>query len=242
MPSSRHRPLAVASLLAAAFLPAAWAQDNAHTFPPGFIVAMDVVVDPDGRIARVEPDADVAAPVRQALLRRVPEWRYEAPTWLGRPAEVTTRLALRLQFAPVQGGGGYALRVQGLAFDPAIRTMVPQYPRRALRRGIGGTFVYRVSLGTGGVATRAERVPAPPPDDPSAGLDEVARQTFESWRWPVPRVDGQPVACELLVPIVFQPRSEEGEAPPTEVPGPPADLERPCPAPVLKTPVAGVLL
>lgn len=242
MPSSRHRPLVVASLLAATVLPAAWAHDKgAAPPPPGFIVAMDVVVAPDGRIARVEPDDDVMDPVRAALLRRVPEWRYAAPTWEGRPVEVTMRLALRLHFVPVHGGG-YAMRVTEVAPDPAIRITAPEYPQRAMRRGLGGTFTYRVSVGEKGAALDVERTSALLSDDPVvAELESAARKTLERWRWPVPLVDGRPVACQLRVPIAFIPGAG-GTSVPRQVPQPEVPFDRPCPTPALQTAIAGVLL
>ena len=251
MSFSRCPPLAFALWLA--FLPGARAQDNAATFPPGFVVAMDVAIAPDGRIVRVQPDADVADPVRQALLRRVPEWRYAPPAWEGRQVELTRRLALRLQFAPVKGGGGYALRVAGQAFDPGIRAAAPRYPQRALRRGVGGQFSYRVTLGAAGAPTRATLISPSPTDDPiMAELEAAARETLESWRWPVPLVDGHPVACDLLVPIRFTPRQDDApESAPSQPPpqvsaetwpqGDP-DSAPLCPSPELQTPIAGALL
>lgn len=222
-------------------LPVAKAQDSATAPPPGFIAAMDVVVAADGHVVRVEPDNDVVGPVRAALLRRVPEWRYAPPMWEGRPVEVTTRLALRLHFVPVSGGG-YAMRVAEAAPDPAIRTTAPEYPRRAMRRGIGGTFIYRVSVGEDGTASDVERTSDLLSDDPLvAELEAVAKKTLERWRWPVPLVDGRLVTCQLRVPIAFIPESG-GTSVPRQVPQPEIPFERPCPTPALQTPVAGLLL
>jgi hypothetical protein len=171
----------------------------------------------------------------------VPEWRYTAPTWEGRPVEVTTRLALRLHFVPVHGGG-YAMRVAEIVPDPAIRTTAPEYPNRAMRLGIGGTFTYRVSVGEGGAALDVERTSALLADDPVVTeLEAVARKTLERWRWPVPLVDGRPVACQLRVPIAFIPGAG-GTSVPRQVLQPEVPFDRPCPTPALQTSIAGVLL
>lgn len=82
------------------------------------------------------------------------------------------------------------------------QTPAPDYPRRALRNGVGGTVLVRVDVGPDGVPTsvgisRSSR---------SRDLDRAAIDAVERWRFQPAMVDGRPTVGTVVVPIEFEPR------------------------------------
>ena len=82
------------------------------------------------------------------------------------------------------------------------QTPAPDYPRRALRSGVGGTVLLRVDVGPDGVPTsvgisRSSR---------SRDLDRAAVEAVQRWRFRPAMADGRPTVGTVVVPIEFEAR------------------------------------
>lgn len=209
------------------------------------LAAMDVVVAPDGAITSVVPDATLPEPIRQLLVKRVSQWRYEAPMWLGKPAQLSTRMILALQPVPTTSGG-YALRVLRQAHEadtgPVFSPRFPEYPYAAKRRGVGGVFVYSMRAEADGSLTHIQRRhPQDVDDNLIRALDESAQAFIQDAHWRPFIVDGAPVACDVLMPITF---TVTGSPPPANIDLKPVldTMTERCPRPVLATKIENLIL
>lgn len=205
----------------------------------------DVVVAADGSVVQVIPAADLAEPIRALLIKRVSQWRYQAPLWHGQPVQLTTHMGLRLQAVPTTTGG-FAVRVLRIETrfdkDSEWGPRAPDYPDGAQRRGVGGQFVYAMRVETDGSLTNAKRIfPEKDGDKYAVALDEAALASISESRWRPSIVNGSPVACDVLFPITFSTQDSE--------PLPAIDLKQykdgmkdPCPSAKLETKIENTIL
>lgn len=82
------------------------------------------------------------------------------------------------------------------------QTPPPNYPRRALRRGIEGTVLVRVDVGPDGVPTSVGISQS----SRSRDLDRAAIDAVERWRFRPAMADGRPTVGTVVVPIEFNAR------------------------------------
>lgn len=82
------------------------------------------------------------------------------------------------------------------------QTPAPEYPRRALRRGIEGTVMVRVDVGPDGVPTSVGISRS----STSRDLDRAAIDAVERWRFRPAMADGRPTVGTVVVPIEFNAR------------------------------------
>lgn len=82
-----------------------------------------------------------------------------------------------------------------------LSTPAPRYPQEALRMGAGGTVRITVTVAADGSVERQELA------DSSGNryLDRAALEVVRRWRFQPATRNGQPVAAEVSVPIVFNP-------------------------------------
>lgn len=82
-----------------------------------------------------------------------------------------------------------------------LATPAPRYPQEALRMGAGGTVRITVTVAADGSVERQELA------DSSGNryLDRAALEAVRRWRFQPATRNGQPVAAEVSVPIVFNP-------------------------------------
>lgn len=88
------------------------------------------------------------------------------------------------------------------AFDtpPAPLTPIaPVYPETARHDGAEGKVLLKVQIGADGVTQTVTVLQSVRPD-----LDTAARQAVEAVRWTPARKAGQPVAAEVVVPVMFK--------------------------------------
>ena len=176
----------------------------------------DIEIGPDGRVHRYELDKGQPAAIEQALARSIAQWRFEPVLVEGRPVIAATRMRISLSAEP-RASGGYLLRVGGVGFGeprPAPSGMIPpQYPREAMRAGIGAHVVMVIKLDDHGKAVRvhAEQVSLDRPLR-NERLTEKWRKVFAEasadvasrWSFQVNEtIDGKLVGATIRVPITY---------------------------------------
>lgn len=232
------------AVLAIAMVPAlGWAQAQSAEMRAGF----DVEIAADGRVTAVRPDDKVPVPIRDLLIRRVAEWRYEPAKWQGKAVASANHTILRLGAVPTTQGG-YALRILGMAGETLddgskFGMSPPKYPPEAQRRSAVGTFHYQVNIDREGRTTGVRLlVPEEAALDSSAKrLDRAAQEAIREWRIRPAKADGEPVACSWISTMSFSvgdkpaPRPEEIDALKSLLPDP-------CPMPELRTKIEGLIL
>lgn len=229
--------------LAIAMVPAlGWAQAQPAEMRAGF----DVEIAADGRVTAVRPDDKVPAPIRDLLIRRVAEWRYEPAQWQGKAVASVDHSILRLGAVPTTQGG-YALRVLGTAGeareDSAYGMVPPKYPADLMRRGITGAFYYAVGRDREGRATGI-RLLAPEAetlDSAAKRLDQAAQEALRESRARPAMADGEPVECSGVSVMLFSIDNKPITPAPTND-GFKSRLADPCPIPELQTKIEGLVL
>ncbi|MDE2407282.1 MAG: energy transducer TonB [Xanthomonadaceae bacterium] len=81
------------------------------------------------------------------------------------------------------------------------RTPAPRYPQDALRRGVGGTARVRVEVAADGSVAAAGIAEG----SGNRELDRAALEAVRRWHFQPATRNGQAVASEAIVPIVFAP-------------------------------------
>ena len=82
-----------------------------------------------------------------------------------------------------------------------ISQPAPSYPRDALRRNAGGTVRVKVSVAADGSVDRLDLAES----SGNRHLDRAAMEAVRRWRFQPAIRAGQPVAADVVVPIVFNP-------------------------------------
>lgn len=82
-----------------------------------------------------------------------------------------------------------------------LSTPAPRYPREALRMGAGGTVRITVTVAADGSVERQALTES----SGNRHLDRAALEAVRRWRFQPATRNGQPVAAEVSVPIVFNP-------------------------------------
>jgi protein TonB len=80
------------------------------------------------------------------------------------------------------------------------QTPAPDYPRRALMRGEGGTALVIVHIGPDGVPTSTDLAQS----SGSRDLDRAAQQAVRRWRFEPATEGGRPTVGRVVVPIDFR--------------------------------------
>lgn len=83
----------------------------------------------------------------------------------------------------------------------AQRSPAPRYPQAALRRGVGGTVKVLANVAPDGSVAKVEVAEGSGNRD----LDRAALDAVRRWQFKPATRNGQPVASEVRVPIVFSP-------------------------------------
>ena len=154
-----------------------------------------VSLDHDGRVTALAPVGQVPAEAADVLEQQVRGWLFQpvddncgadVDTWL----RITTRT------------DGDGVHVESATTGPAPRTMAfPEYPRAAGLRGESGVVVMRLDVDARGQVTEATVYDTGA--RPSRALATAARDAALSWAFHPERVNGQPVASTVLLPMCF---------------------------------------
>ena len=99
--------------------------------------------------------------------------------------------------APVQQGP-VRIRVGGALKPPRlVSSVLPVYPQMARETGIEGDVVLDASIDKNGNVTSAKVVSGPPV------LRQAALDALRKWKYEASRLDGEPVAVEMMVTLKF---------------------------------------
>ena len=207
------------------------------------VLDMRIHVGADGHVIEVVPDESVPVELRELLVSRVSQWQFSVPVWQGHAVSLWKPYTLWLEPVPTTSGG-YALRVA----PPGVREPgrddarpVPVYPESLMRRRVGGNFVYLVRAAADGTLLDVRRrYPEGELDRDQRRLDESSIAAIRASEWPAPIVDGAPVGCTRLYPIVF---TIDAEAPPVQQLVEPlrSGVDDLCPQTQLESEVVGTL-
>lgn len=210
------------------------------------IAGMDLLVAADGTVASVNPAAALPEPLRQQLVKRVSQWRYEVPMWEGQPASVTHHLILRLLAMPTTTGG-FAIRIAGVGSEwhagSEYVPKTPVYPQAAMRQNIGGVFSYALQLRPDGSVEGVRRLyPETLSDGIRKSIDVAAKAALLGSRYRPVVVNGVAIACEVALPIVFSAPDQPSDTKPRMPESARDALRSPCPTLVLSTHIENTML
>lgn len=113
--------------------------------------------------------------------------------------------ALRVSVAPLSVWAEEAPKVAGTDVPPPkrIRTVLPEYPLAAQASGAHGIVILEITIDTHGKVAAVKVLRSVPP------FDEPAVAAVKKWEYEVTKLEGQPVAVVLTVPITFALRVPE---------------------------------
>lgn len=188
-----------------------------------FNASVRVEVDAAGKPVKIEAPADLPAPIRDFIQKRVGSWQYEPAKINGVPASAVTFVRVGACAIPV--AEGYRLGLDFKGNGPALETSAPwflpppPYPVEAQRRGIQGEFKVSYAIAKDG-STQAISIE---PLSGTSGRDLRAfRDTLSKWiedmRYQPEQVDGVPVATDMSFPVSFSLDGPARRLKPTESP------------------------
>ena len=154
-----------------------------------------VSLDHDGRVTALAPAGEIPPGAATALEQQVRGWLFQ-PVDDNGGADVDTWLRISTRT------DGDRVPVESATTGPAPRTMaVPEYPRAAGLRGESGVVVMRLDVDARGQVTKATVYDTG--ERPSRALASAAGEAALSWTFDPERVNGQPVASTVLLPMCF---------------------------------------
>lgn len=166
-------------------------------------------VQSDGVPTNITPAASLPPAIQAMVRKRVAGWRYSVPTWQGEPVAATVYGRIVAELEPV-AAGSFSLRIKHVSARAADgmlndETRVPPvYPQWLRQRGIGGVLVYSYKVGHDGTPQEIDLVSPVNPDRTFRSLDASARAALAQWKLQPRKVNGKPVDCRVMVPLVFE--------------------------------------
>lgn len=156
-------------------------------------------LDPDGRIACLEPLPDQNRQTVNAVMQRIPGWRFTPAKRDGIPAHAESTLYVSLEGEP-DASGGYAMRITHAYTGPrALQQPVPKYPQRELTRQRAGSVLLLVEVQADGSVAKVEADEAMS----DTGFVQSSVQAVRRWKFEPERIGGQAVSTRTAIPIIF---------------------------------------
>lgn len=190
--------LCAGMLLLAGSLTARAAEQREQTYRIG------ADVDATGHIVATQVEPDVPASIATLLTSAAKQWQFVSAKRNGQPVPAHTFISIKLQALP-NASGQYGLRISfagnGPKFDRAGRQ--PPYPRDAVRRRQAAfVFIHATVQPDGRLAdmTVSSQFAGWPV---SASFKDAALKIARTWHFIPERVDGQPVATQVRIPVNF---------------------------------------
>jgi TonB family protein len=192
-----------AALLAVlASMPAAAADKAAE--PVTFARQFAVEVDATGQVTTVKPDPTLPAAVNEAVAAGIRKARFSAPMRDGRAVPGSTFLWTIACAVPESGAYRMAVKV-GAAGPAMSRLVLPSYPRDAERAGATAEFDVDFVVQPDGVPVLGEIRRGSGGNTRRFGhsFEAVLRAWVKAMRFDPERLDGQPVATRMTMPVEF---------------------------------------
>lgn len=157
-------------------------------------VVVEVVTAADGRVdaARAVEGPEALRPTAVAFAQG---WRFAPARQDGKPVRARFRLTMPFRLA---GGEAPVRDLDFRQVKVAHKPEAPAYPAEAKAKGISGTVIVVVTIGTDGRVQSAKAVEGP--DELRSTAEDYAR----SWRFEPARVDGKPVAARFRLTMPFR--------------------------------------
>lgn len=153
----------------------------------------------DGRIRSLEPSSTIPVDVRPELERHIQGWVFQPAEVDGRRATIHTFLRIGVELPPA---GSQALRIISATTGPTPKNVqFPEYPASAQRRGEKGVVVLKLKVAADGTVQQASQYD--PGSRAARTLVDAARKAAGAWQFQPERINGEPVASTVLMPVCF---------------------------------------
>lgn len=163
------------------------------------VVAFRLCLDPDGRIACLEPLPDQNRKMVNAVMESVPRWRFTPARLDGVPAHAESRLLVYLE-GESDGKGGVSMRITRAHTAPGvIKSPPPRYPQREYTRQRPGNVLLNVEVQADGSVAKVEADKT----FSDAAFVSASVQAVRRWTFEPERIAGQPVSTRLIIPVHF---------------------------------------
>lgn len=205
------------------------------------------IVQADGTVADIQPDASLPEAIQAMIRRRVATWRYTPKRWQGRISVTPISQGIVVLTVPIEQGR-FALRIEKVIWNGTASSShmaPPVYPAELMRRGIGAHLVYRVVYDEAGKPQQIDLLYPHEVNRDIALLDAAVRKAIAEWTV-ANTFDGAPISCRIKIPMTFRPPGSDAASDPIQVPAEVdaafAALPDKCPTTTLETRVEGTLL
>jgi hypothetical protein len=171
-------------------------------------VQMRIEVDATGRVLSTEPTSDLPAPLADSLRQHVSAWQFEAPQQEGRAVGGTTFARMSVCAMADHGADSLSVSVgnweNGPGMDP--RMLRPSFfpavlPKLVALGRLEMEVVYEV--GADGIAQVLSVVTTPHVTRAHRELERAYRKWIGAMRFEPERIDGNPVATRMRMPVTF---------------------------------------
>lgn len=187
-----------ASLLTVSIATMAYSQNAVAETTQRHVYTYVLELDEDGSIRTLEPSGSIPADTRSELDRHIQGWVFQPAEVDGRRVATGTFLRVGVEIP----AAGRPLRILSATTGPAPQAIrFPDYPASAQRRGEEGVVVLKLQVDADGRVQQAMTYD----DSPRAAraLVDAAQKAAATWRFQPERIDGQPVASTVLLPVCF---------------------------------------
>lgn len=163
-------------------------------------VGFRLCVDATGRIACLEPLPDQNPALVNAMLRRIPSWRFSAATRDGAPASAESTLWVSIE-GERGDAGEFEMRVVRSSIGPRIaKRILPRYPRHEIEAARGGGVLLSARVLPDGSLQQIEVIE----EFSDKRFVAATLAAVEKWTFVPETIDGVPVGTMVRIPVVFQ--------------------------------------
>lgn len=167
-------------------------------------------LDTQARIACLEPLPNQNPALVNALLDRIPHWRFRAAARDGQPAAAESTLWVHVEGSP-DTSGRFSMKVSYVGTGPrSLKRPSPMYPRSELRRRRSGNVMLRAEVLADG---RVGQVSAVEQWSDSRFIN-ASIKAIQQWTFEPERIDGRPISTWVQIPVRFHARGEAPTPPP----------------------------
>lgn len=170
--------------------------------------SVGVNVDAQGRVTACDPDdgspGRVPTQIAKVIDAAVQQWRFAPARIGGKAVPAHTFVHVKLRATP-NAKGGYDLRISYVGNGPRLERhgVIPTYPADAIRMRESAFVYLDVTVQPDGSLTDAKVTSQFESWKVRPSFKKSALEMVKQWRAVPERVNGQPVATHLRVPITY---------------------------------------